>query len=331
MSASNYTLKYRTFDTLLADAQSDLQKLYQENYIEPHQLIKVAMRVNYDLGLRIYQTKEELLEVENGRVRLPNDFFTLNYAFVCDEYTVKQAVPQGTHVEERPLSDVVPTYQWIPNQIDTCSNPPEPTPCNTCAPNPCGCATADSCSPTPRVCLNCKGEAWELVQLIKYETRVYKSFFPLEISSTERSIECGCPNLYMESKNKARIKDGWLYTNFTSGKVYINYQGSLEDNDGNILVPDHPRLNEYYEYALKERIIENMIMNDAPVSQLKLQLVTTKLREARNNARSLVSMPNFEELKKVWEVNRKAQYNRFYQMFRTTSWVNNNRYYGAIQ
>ena len=50
-------LKYRTFDMLLADVQVDFQNMTLQNMIEPQQLIKVAKRVNYDLGLRIMSTK----------------------------------------------------------------------------------------------------------------------------------------------------------------------------------------------------------------------------------------------------------------------------------
>ena len=59
-----------------------------EGMVEPQQLIKVAIRVNYDLGLRIHRTKEDLLEVEHNKVGLPSDFQYLNYAFVCDEFEI---------------------------------------------------------------------------------------------------------------------------------------------------------------------------------------------------------------------------------------------------
>ena len=49
----NYTLRYRTFDQMLDDVQVDFQNLSLQNMIEPQQLIKVAKRVTYDLGLRI--------------------------------------------------------------------------------------------------------------------------------------------------------------------------------------------------------------------------------------------------------------------------------------
>ena len=49
----NYTLKYRTFDSLLEDVKIDLKAIATDTTIDPSQLYKVAIRVNYDLGLRI--------------------------------------------------------------------------------------------------------------------------------------------------------------------------------------------------------------------------------------------------------------------------------------
>ena len=43
--------KYRTFDQLLNDVTIDFSTYAIEGMIEPQQLIKVATRVNYDLGL----------------------------------------------------------------------------------------------------------------------------------------------------------------------------------------------------------------------------------------------------------------------------------------
>jgi len=59
--------------------------------------------------------------------------------------------------------------------------------------------------------------------------------------------------------------------------VYISYQGAMEDEDGNLLVLDHPYCNEYYEYALKERILENMVFAGENVGQ-QLALIAQKLR-----------------------------------------------------
>jgi hypothetical protein len=93
----------------------------------------------------------------------------------------------------------------------------------------------------------------------------------------------------------------------------------MEDDEGNLLVLDHPVVNEYYEYALKERILENLFLNGENTSQ-KLQLIQGKLRPARTNALSFINTPDFGELKRVWEKNRKAMYAKYYNMFNSYAW-----------
>ena len=95
--------------------------------------------------------------------------------------------------------------------------------------------------------------------------------------------------------NIAEIRDNYLITNFKTGNVYISYQGAMEDDEGNLLVLDHPYCNEYYEYALKERILENMIFAGENVSQ-QLSYIQGKLRAARNNALGFVNTSDFEEI-----------------------------------
>ena len=90
-----------------------------------------------------------------------------------------------------------------------------------------------------------------------------------------------------------------------------------EDDEGNLLVLDHPVINEYYEYAMKQRILENLYINGEDVSQ-KMQLIEQRLKAARNNALSIVNTPDFAEMYKVWQMNRKAQYNKYYDMFKST-------------
>ena len=61
--------KYRTFDQLLEDVTVDFSSYALEGMIEPQQLIKVATRVNYDLGLRIHKTKETVLDIEHNKAK----------------------------------------------------------------------------------------------------------------------------------------------------------------------------------------------------------------------------------------------------------------------
>lgn len=329
----NYTLQYRTFDELLADVASDFKKYQLQDVIDSSDVIKVAKRVNYDLGLRVYKTKERILEVEKGRVRLPNDFYVLNFAMACGKYESKQYMPQGTHIEEKIVGKVTPEYQQAPEDpIDFCTVPLEETPCDPC--DPCAqcnapqttCEPCNTCCANPESCsLTCDGNLTQLVQVLKYETRTYTMLAPIRITQNSRDIDCDCPGLYWDSTLTAYISDGWLYTNFQTGKVYLNYQGHLEDDEGNLLVPNHDVINEYYEYALKQRIIENLIMNDEEVNPNKLQLIEQRYRAARNNALSIVNTPNFSELKQLYQANRNAMQSKYYDMFKSYPRLKNRR------
>jgi len=287
MGVSN---KYRTFDQLLEDVSVDFATYSLEGMIEPQQLIKVATRVNYDLGLRIHRTKETIVEIEHNKGMLPTDFAYLNYAFICGEFEVLSEMPSGTHVD---TTNPVP-YVPEPGYTGPCEDPT----CN------------DVCVVTA-----CEGKAdYQVIQYIGAgQRRRYTLFTPLRIKECS-TVQCDCPNVNLQAHDIAEIKDGYLLTSFTTGKVYMNYQGAMEDTDGNLLVLDQPYCNEYYEYALKQRILENMIFAGEQVVN-QLQLVEQRLKAARNNALSFVNTPDFREIHKIIQVNRRAMHQKYYNMF----------------
>jgi hypothetical protein len=273
-------LKYKKFSQLLDEVIVDFHTYNLEGMIEPQQLIKVALRVNYELGLRIHKSKDVVLEIEHGKARLPLDFYVLNFANLVGKYTVQDPVISGTHIEDRILTTIPDT---------------------------------DSCGRVQACKTNC-GQYYNLVQTLKSEVRTYDEFFPLQIGMA-KVVSTDCPNLHVKSANQAQIRDGFIFTNMETGKIHFNYIGNMEDDEGNLLVLDHPIINEFYEYAIKQRILENLMMNGEDVTQ-KVQLIEQRLRAARNNALSIANMPNFEEMRKLWEMNRKAMYGRYYNMFK---------------
>jgi hypothetical protein len=309
-----YNLKYKTFDELLAETKTDFESFNIEDVIKPYQLIKVSKRVNYELGLKINKTKNVVLTVEKGRAKLPDDFYIVNYAYVLGQCETKQPMIQGTHVEEVPID--APEYFQRDKTIDVCATPdPCPTPEPECddpcqAPEPCGCNTC-GCS----TWMNCKGQEMKLIQKIKYETRKWTEFYRIKITGNSMYFDVKCPNLTWMAKNTAFIRDGYIYTSFQDGELYLNYEGLLEDEEGNLLVLDHPLINEFYEYAIKERLLENLLANNHQVNGAFIQRIDGKLKMARATARGIVNTMEFDELHDVWAMNRKAMFNKYYKMF----------------
>jgi len=323
---SHTFFKYRTYDQLLSEIQSDFNTMYLNDSINPQEFIKVAKKCNTELGLKIFKTKEVVLDVEKGKAKLPNNFNVLNFAFALSSHSIVEPLISGTHVENINLG---PVYNPGVSQIDLCSSPVIPvnpinSPCKTPHPLSCGeCQACGvkyescSCKPVGDVTLNCDGNYSVLVQKFQFYIRKWTSLNSIRIINSPDVVDADCPNKTWQSVNTAYLKNGFIYPSFKTGKIYINYQGMMEDDDGNLLVPDHDLLNEFYEYSIKYRILENMIMNGENVTQIQLQLITANLTKAKNNAYSYVNTPNFNELRRIWEVNRKAQYHNYFNMFKS--------------
>ena len=242
----NTELKYRTFDQLLHEVGTDFVIYNNEGLIEPAQLIKIAQKVNYDLGLRIHGTKEVLLDVENRKVKLPDDFYVLNYAYLTATYKVNYKSMAGRETEN------VIVGKGPTEKCPKCYKPEED----------CACETTYSVE-----CQNGESIFVQVVEKRKTETRIYDTFDRIRIST-----DTGRRDALNDSDNVGYIKNNYIYTNVAEGKLYISYQGALEDEEGNLLVLDHPVINEYYEYAIKLRLLENLYINGEDVVQ-KLQLI----------------------------------------------------------
>ena len=283
----NTQIKYRTFDELIDEVKTDFHVYNTEGMIEGGQLIKVAQKINYDLGLRIYTEKQKVLEIVNGRVKLPDDFYVLTMALLCADYQVREEVLQGTHTED--------VYM---NVCTVCNQPSED----------CGCES---------VVTVCENKYVKVMHRKNYVTKEYTEFKRLYVRPAKAVDPICSAKPDYDHWMEAELKNGYLYIiGIDTGTVYLNYLGNLEDDNGNLLVMDHPMINEYYEYAIKQRILENLYMNGEDVVQ-KMQLIEQRLRPARNNALTIVNTPDFKEMYNLWKLNREAMYGKYYNMFKS--------------
>ena len=375
-------LKYRTFDELLDSVKIDIRTFDLEGMIDDQTLIKVAQRVNYDLGLKINPNHTKMLDVANYRAKLPSDFYVLNHALLCtgsietqtpplwSYKTYRQGVADGifeaqfqiyrdmveqctqvvniapgintiTHtlatnhvivqalaqdgtllnlniivIDENTVqlvSNYTVTYTGVVVTImgsksscnATCPPDPCPIPPNPCVidSNPCRETTMSTEDNCPVVIDRCNGR-----------TRKFKNLFRLGIVKNQSLTE-DCVDVNSRVYYNVVLKNGFLETNFKEGEVLIMYESVMESADGDLLVLSHPYADEYYEYALKERIYENLAQAGENTVQL-MQLMSAKLREARNKALGFINTPDFGEMKQIWETNRKAQYSQYYDMFK---------------
>lgn len=396
-------LKYRRFDELMDEIYIDLPSFTREGMVEPGQLIKVAQRVNYELGLKINGTKETILDVEYGKAKLPSDFYILNFATLCGQYTViESGLFNGIHTENvvTPIQNPnsIPQLTSCPcwkvtnptdhevstNYIDckgveqiltiaandtiqlcassvnsaqqltvytdsfcynipktgtfSCNLPEEDCACDIVQVDQCDVVNADPWKQN-RVFTQCNNR--QEVNVIEYhsnEVRRYDVFESIYMVPSKEASSFCVNTRFDSARHRGFIRDGFLhvptlqerneygsvgpngeYVNVHEynrcAKVYICYLGSMEDADGNLLVLDHPKINEYYEWAIKERIFQNMYLNGEPNIERRLQLVQAELKSARAQALSIATMPDFYELKNTIETNRRAMYYKYLHPF----------------
>jgi hypothetical protein len=408
-------VSYRTFDELLDSVRLDLSSFNSAGDIDAANLIKVAQRINWELGLRIRTMKETMLEVDHFKAKLPADFYQMNLALICHNYRHVQNAPWNGHVL---LEQVVPSptspgtlpspsgtvFCWTITLTEnitcvpyTCSGSTSlgvqdangnwsikcftsPGVSTICAQNvmsgftPAGIACVIgpkdsivkglgcyvnpdgtySCSPpTPTTtCDICNithiGDCPELVtnpyplgktrsicndtiniKILQYcesEVRCYEQFERLYIEPFIQADAFSRQGQFRDSRHEGRYH-GSINGNFLEvpdmecTKVYINYLGGMEDDDGNLLVLDHPEINQYYTWAIKEVILENLYLNGEDMGQ-RVRYAHDKKEEYRYQALSISNMPNYRDCIKTIETIRR-NHNRQY-------WHPLSRYYGRI-
>jgi hypothetical protein len=287
MIKNNYLLQYKTVDQLMAEVLMSFKTYDANGMIDTSELLGEVRRINKSLGNKLRQNKEAMLYVEHGKVRLPLDFHILNLAIGCYDFTVTQRVIVGDQRDYRLTETVVPVAGCAP----TCPEVVQP------------CVRLTSC-----------GQSYEIVETKAYETYNYTSFGKIHIKPGN-SVYQNCINTRFSCEQTAYIKNGFLYTNFDEGKVYIDYIGAMEDEEGNLLVLDHELINPYYEYALKRRILENFYIDGEDVAQ-KLNLIELRYKESKVVAETLVNTWELSEMKTAHDSNRAAMYQKYYYIFK---------------
>jgi len=268
-------IQYRSFDELLDAVKLELPLQNIEGFIEPIPLLKVARKLNKDLLAGIDNVDQDVLTISGYKAKLPDNFVLMNFASLC-------------------FSGSKTTLHYTPTTEEV---------------------VTEGCYPTDKPYTrydNC-GNGVQIVQHFSTKTITWDKQLPLYFIDSS-NLRTDCPNKTCMSENTAYIKDGYIHFNIEYGSVYINYVAQLEDREGNLLVMDDDIVNDYYEYALKQKIFE-MMANQGEQVQGLMQLNSLNLRNARIKAESFVNSPGFNQLKSFHQNYRAAIYKRFFNSF----------------
>lgn len=169
--------------------------------------------------------------------------------------------------------------------------------------------TCDKITPDKEIVFTECGNIFEIVETRKELTYRYKISSKVSIVDKKDTFK----NIY---GIVGELKGEFIKMNVESGYLYLNYEGILEDEEGNLLVLDHELVNDYYEYALKRRILENIMMGGEEANMVnKMSIIESRFRESGREALSVANMFDFSEIEETLEINRKAAFKRFYSIF----------------
>lgn len=266
----------------MASVEEDFSSFADNGMIDRGKIVKVVRKVNEDIGLKIYREKEVMIDIDNYKGELPLDFAFMQMAVACHvEYAYAHGSIFGTHTEDKE----VPVTSY-------------------CA--------------TPPTCMNECGGCYWVTQRFQDKVIKYPKLYPLRLTkNSHKFCSPNCINYRWDNREGYQIDfdNEEIITDFKQGKIYISYLADMIDEDGNLLLLDHPLTTEYYEYAVKKHLLENwMINSDADVSQ-KLGYIKGELREARIRSMNFINTPEYSEIKDTYNKNRVMFYDKYHKMF----------------
>lgn len=196
----------------------------------------------------------------------------------------------------------------------TCEIPEDCT-CDTPNPavNQCAVVNADPWNQN-KVYTICNGTIGiKIMQICATECREYEWFSPVYLTPNRQASAFMSPQRNsMNAQNQAMlVKGGFMQFVIPCGRVYVNYQGLMEDDQGNLMVLDHPKINLFYEWKVKETILLNLYINGEPDIERRLQLVQQKAKEYKLDAMTIVNTPDYRVMKETFQIIRNNATERF--------------------
>lgn len=275
---------YKTVDSLIAEIQAE--PFFKDN---PHLIDKVSIyRWVYlmlkQFGINIMQKHPIIVDVENYRGKLPENFGKLGLAAFC-----AKGVCQVTGNKDRLLQTYLYTdrieSKYIIENVES----------------------GDSSCETKK----CLAEENQIVE--KYyihedcEVSLYYNHpVYVNIGRKDTLDACcakDCVNRWVRnSPYSIDIKGTQVQANFKEGSLYVEYYGLPVDEEGNpiIINSDRGYVEQYIEYGIKRRILEQaMWSQDAPNRQGVFNFTVGKEEELFRKAQSDLSPMKLDALWKA--------------------------------
>lgn len=269
---------------LIAEVTSDLRQ-YDESGLIDYRSLNLWIKSELKrFGNNIMVLHDKTIPVENGRAKLPENFWKLVVAAKCDDggYEVCEGDKEHIIMSHYWKMRTEQSYEW------------------------------DNNSETYH-----KKDYKEIREKVYFDGGAiefrYKNPTILRLTRGMKKEVChsSCLNLQAaltsSASNEINILGETIQTNFTTGYIYIQYLALPSDDDGDLIIPEtqHNHLQKYIMYYVKAKILENIIANeDDPGKGQLLTYFNAKANEAFSLAMTETKM---EGLGMDWDKKLKNQ------------------------
>lgn len=279
---NNKTYEFITFDKLMSSVRSEFKSYEDMGLIDDVSCMKVVMKCNEKLGLVFSEMKQVIIPIDNFKGELPIDFYKVFYmaALNIQHFSVTNMVnPWDNTVDQRI------TYE------------------------------AD----IQRGLLGCTENTTVIYK--KQGDTVMQNYFYWDELGLAKSKMARCHHL-SPIKNVANYvvdftNENEIVAPFREGEMYMMYLASMRDEEGQTLVPFHPMITNWYEWAIKEKILIDAVMNsdDTNVGD-KLKLAQQKMNDAWLDAWNFTTDRTYIQMMADKKARENRWYNQYYRLLK---------------
>ena len=306
--SQNIPWEYQKLSQVMASVRSDLQVFDDANMIDEDKCIKIIMQCNEKLGQRIYKSKSCKINVNDYRGAMPSDLWKIENIFALSTHQHSGL----TYAEGGGIigSTQITYTEYVPPKILSKDVSTLTTKCATevscCTETPCSTGCGGTCGKITYL-------TQEQKQYIEYN---HTQLIPLTLStSTLNNCVDYSPCSKYRGEFSVNIEDGEFEFSFETGTIYLSYLGNMVDEDGEVLIPFHPMLNQYYEFALKEKILQDIYLNTQADVIQRLQYVSAEKSKHYYDAYTYANTAKAGQYDKMRKNREMEYYNKWYKAF----------------
>ena len=282
--------EYRRFSELMASVKSDLPLFDDSNLIVDERYLKVVFKCNEKLGERIHQSRTCKLIVKDFAAPVPEDMWKIENIYGVSANSITRdyltILPGATKLAFHG-EDEIPQEQGNERIYNLGS-----------------------------LDINEETVSVSKIDVEYFERKEDKVAFPLILSprvENELTSYSACNK--WQGQYQVDLRNQEFKFSFKEGEVVLTYLGAIVDEEGEIMYPFHPLLNDYYEYSIKKKILEDLFMNSEADVINKLQFAEQKAQAAYYDAYTFIQSAKANQWSRMRKKYELQFYRKWYSAF----------------